>query len=278
MPSTFSLRRLWVLGISLTGVLAMPMGDVAHQKRAIDQATFDDLAFYFKYASSAYYESSCASPNGNTLVLQINQPVTNTQGYIARDDNRREIVVALRGSTNIPDFLTDASIVLVPFVSPGIVRPPLELVHVGFLTAWNSIAKQVISAIQTELAAYPDYNLVTSGHSLGGALSSLAAITLHQNFPEKANGIRMFTYGQPRTFNGAAAKFVNDKFGFRAFRAVHTDDGVPSIPPKSITGVGYRHHGVEYWNFDMTLRHLRQPDNATLVGRIQHVQILYARP
>ncbi|KAK1227694.1 hypothetical protein PQX77_009282, partial [Marasmius sp. AFHP31] len=196
MPSTFSLRRLWVLGISLAGVLAMPMGDITHERRAgtIDQATFNELAFYFQYASSAY-ESSCARPNGNTLVVQIDRFVTNTQAYIARDDNRREIVVALRGSTNIPDILTDASLLLVPFVSPGVKQAPFgSLAHAGFLTAWNSVADQIISTVRTELAAHPDYNLVTSGHSLGGALSSLAGISLQQNFPEKADTIRMFTY------------------------------------------------------------------------------------
>jgi len=31
---------------------------------------FDNLAFYFKYASSAY-DITCVRPNGNTLVMQV---------------------------------------------------------------------------------------------------------------------------------------------------------------------------------------------------------------
>lgn len=68
-----------------------------------------------------------------------------------------------------------------------------------------------------------------------GALSSLAGISLQQNFPE--NTVRMYTYGkatsitlwskaesrllisgQPRTFNPTGANFVNAQFGSRAFR------------------------------------------------------------
>jgi alpha-beta hydrolase superfamily lysophospholipase len=48
---------------------------------------------------------------------------------------------------------------------------------------YNSIASTVISTVKSELAAHPGYTLVTSGHSLGGALSSLTAMSLKGNFP-----------------------------------------------------------------------------------------------
>jgi hypothetical protein len=65
-------------------------------------------------ASSAYIDT-CARPNGNTFVskvssvlpnfmtshldaFQISNLATDTQGYIARDDGQKEIVVALRGT------------------------------------------------------------------------------------------------------------------------------------------------------------------------------------
>ncbi|KAJ7455870.1 alpha/beta-hydrolase, partial [Mycena latifolia] len=207
-------------------------------------ATYNDLVFYFQYASSAYSTTGCARPNGNTLVSTINDLLTDTQGFIARDDNRKEIVVALRGSTSVQDFITDAEIVLAPFVSPGVSPPAGSLAHTGFLTAWNAVASSVISTVRAQVAAHPGYQLVSTGHSLGGALSSLAGISLQQNFG--GNTVRMYTYGQPRTYNPAGAKFINTQFGSRAFRAVHTTDGVPTIIPQLD---GYQHHGVEFWNF-----------------------------
>jgi hypothetical protein len=42
----------------------------------------------------------------------------------------------------------------------------------------------MIATIREQLIHYSDYTLVTTGHSLGGALASLAAVTLRANFPE----------------------------------------------------------------------------------------------
>jgi hypothetical protein len=85
------------------------------------------------------------------LVSTFNDAGTDTQGFIARDDTRKEIVVALRGrwttfyclgmtlikgelesisrSTSTQDFVTDAEIVLTPFVSPGVNAPGTHHMH-----------------------------------------------------------------------------------------------------------------------------------------------------
>ncbi|KAF8872586.1 Alpha/Beta hydrolase protein [Infundibulicybe gibba] len=136
----------------------------------------------------------------------------------------------------------DTQILLIPFISPGVKAPSGTRVHSGFLTAWNSIALQVIAIVSVELAAHPDHSLVTTGHSLGGSLAALAAIALQQNFPQSE--VRTYSYGAPRTGNRAFADFMKDQLGPAAYRVVHTNDGVPTMIPVSL---GYHHHGVEYW-------------------------------
>ncbi|KAI0318750.1 alpha/beta-hydrolase [Amylostereum chailletii] len=210
-------------------------------RAAIMQSVYDDLIFYFQYASSAY-DIVCARPNGNTMIASIFNAVTDTQGFIVRDDTRREIVVALRGSTSPVDFLVDSQIALVPIDIPGVNAPSGTKVHFGFQTAWNSVASEVISTVKNELDAHPGYGIVTTGHSLGGALSSLAGITMQQNFPSMS--VRMYTYGQPRVGNTLYALFVDFSLSFNIFRVVHTDDGVPTIIPPVL---GYRHHVFEYF-------------------------------
>jgi len=212
------------------------------EKRTVSAATFNDLDMFMKYASSAY-AAVCPRPLGNTLVTTFNSAATSTQGFLARDDRNKLLVVALRGSQQLEDFIIDANVELAAFVSPGVSAPVGALVHAGFLTAYNSIASSVITAVRTQLAGpAAGYSLRTAGHSLGGALSSLAAVSLKSNFP--GSPIQMYTYGQPRTGNAAYATFVNNLFGSNAFRSVHTTDGVPTIIPQTL---GYRHHAFEYW-------------------------------
>ncbi|KAL0958315.1 hypothetical protein HGRIS_000460 [Hohenbuehelia grisea] len=237
---------------SLSLVLAFALGALAAptpEPRAttgISQALFDELKWYFQYASSSYADT-CAQPNGKVFVKKLNNAITDTQGFIARDDARKEIIVALRGSESITDALVDISILPVPLVSEGVDFSlfPLFTVHKGFLTAYNSVAKDVLDTVKSQLVAHPAYSLVASGHSLGGALASIAGLSMQQNFP--ANTVRMYTYGQPRTFNTPAALFVNQQFGNKAHRSVHTNDGVPSLIPQGL--LDYRHHGIEYWQF-----------------------------
>ena len=84
------------------------------------------------------------------------------------------------------------------------------LVHQGFLRAYNAVAADILDAVSSQLAQHPGYTLSTSGHSLGGALSAIAGVSLKQNFPNVyvpssssmpsvlmhlVRPLKMFTYG-----------------------------------------------------------------------------------
>jgi len=74
---------------------------------------------------------------------------------------------------------------------------------------------QIIAIVAQQLKAHPGYSVVTTGHSLGGSLSSLAAVTIKHNFPDKyvtpfptfiqwvyavaLSEVRSYSYGAPRT-------------------------------------------------------------------------------
>jgi len=219
----------------------------------ISKELYNDLVHYFKYASSAY-SFVCLRPNGNTLVLPFSNPLNDIQGYVARDNHRKEIIVALRGSVSIANILADAQVVLVPFVCPGVKLPPGARIHSGFFLSWVSVTVQVLSIVRSQVACHPDYSIVTMGHSLGGSLALLAAITLRQTFPESK--IRTYSYGAPRTGNRIFSEYVNQTFGKDAFRVVHGNDGVPTMIS---TKLGYYHHGIEYW------QHSSPPSEATTV-------------
>lgn len=99
-------------------------------------------------------------------------------------------------------------------------------VHFGFLTAYNSVATTVISAVQTQLASYPSYTIISLGHSLGAALASLGGISIAENFPDTP--LRVYTFGQPRTGNPSYANLAESVIGvdniFRSELRIRTYD------------------------------------------------------
>ncbi|KAJ7925112.1 Alpha/Beta hydrolase protein [Mycena leptocephala] len=249
--STFSLDLLDLLDSS--SPLDSPISTLA-----VSKSLYDEFVRYAKYASAAY-RKECPSPLGNTLL-------DDRRGFIARDDTRKEIVVSFPGTNNLADFITDMKFRRVPFISPGI---PLDMadrlsVHRGFLAAYNIVAQVVLDAVKAEFAEHPAYTIVVTGHSLGGAIASLAAPALKSELPAAA--IKLFTFGQPRVGNRNFAAFVEKKLGvdniFRGAsfyfqsssnptqinpqRCTKKAHGVPTMVPPIL---GYRHFATEYWQY-----------------------------
>ncbi|KAI5120004.1 hypothetical protein M0805_008465 [Coniferiporia weirii] len=227
-----------VFSLAVT-VLAVPS---SVQRRSISQSLVDDFERYVKFASGAY-QLFCPAPLNTTLINQFSVDSTNTQGFIARDDTKQEIVVAYRGSIQFQDFITDLDFPLVDYSSPGVTNTSGVKTHQGFLTAFNSAADIVLSNVTDQLNKYPSYSLVSTGHSLGAALASLGGVSLAANFPNVP--LKVYTYGQPRTGNSAYASLAEDLIGAgNIYRTVETYDGVATIPP---TSFGYEHHATQYW-------------------------------
>jgi len=230
--------------------------DNAHV-RDVSADTYGELERFAKYASAAY-QYLCPRPLGNTLVRSFSNVLTHAHGFVVRDDRRREIVVAFRGSHEFADMVTDGNLVLIPLVSRGIDKNNTALVHAGFLISYNSVRAVVVHVVRDQLLAYPNYAVVITGHSLGGALASIAALSVKSNISSAA--VRLFTYGQPRTGDTAYADLVEAIVGGdNVFRAVHTWDGVPTMIPESL---GYHHHAREYWQFE-------EPANSSTIRRCE---------
>lgn len=96
------------------------------------------------------------------------------------------------------------------YESPGVTNVT-GMVHSGFLEAYNSAASIVLSEVKDQLDSYPSYSLVATGHSLGGALASLASVSLAFNFPGVP--LRVYTFGQPRVGDPGYADLVEKVVG-----------------------------------------------------------------
>lgn len=219
-------------------------GTVHDPDNGIPEELYNELVRYAKYASGAY-QVLCPRPMGNTLVTQFTDIITSTQGFVARDDTRKELVISFRGSREIPSAIIDTSLMLSPLRGPGLPKDTDAHVHTGFLYAFRSVGDRVLNVLREQFEKFPRYDVAVSGHSLGGAIACIAALSIKSSFPDVA--LRLFTYGQPRTGDPSFAELVETIIGVdNIFRGVHSFDGVPTMIP---TKLGYRHHATEYWQF-----------------------------
>ncbi|MEO1393175.1 MAG: lipase family protein [Cyanobacteria bacterium J06634_5] len=158
-----------------------------------------------------------------------------TQAYMFRTDEF--VVLAFRGSQEPQDWLTNFTTQLRNFTirKDGVtgISSYKGRVHTGFFLAWAIIEKSVLSQIHRwrhEMAEdgkrFPP--LYITGHSLGGALATMAAAALIDNGISVAG---VYTFGQPRVGDRTFVKQLNLNTGGKVFRFVNNNDIVPHVPP-----------------------------------------------
>nr|CDX09901.1 lipase [Yarrowia alimentaria] len=171
----------------------------------------------------------------------------NVSGYIALDHLKKNIVLVTRGTLDIRDILTDVNI-LYRKMSPVDFAPNLQSenlkcdgckIHDGFLHSYLT-TKEFVDPIVAQLKSqHPEYGMVVTGHSLGGATALLFGLDY------KINGYDplVITSGQPYVGNQAFADYHDTVWfgkpnpdtvtvgGDRKFyRLTHLHDIVPRVP------------------------------------------------
>ncbi|POS72699.1 hypothetical protein DHEL01_v208908 [Diaporthe helianthi] len=221
------------------------LGAALAQKTQVSNTVYDQLVRYAHFASASY-SSNCANPPfGSSVEKMFEDKKTDTQAILFRDQSAQEYILSFRGTSSVQDFVTDSQQDLIPCSAAEGISCLDCTCSQGYLGQYVSVQDDIATTLTSTLAASPGYKLVVTGHSMGGALASLAAASLQgKNFTLTA-----YTYGQPRTGNPAYADYVDTVFtGLNTIvRATHSNDGVPQIPPQSD---GYRHHSTEYWESD----------------------------
>ncbi|KAI3396447.1 hypothetical protein diail_12167 [Diaporthe ilicicola] len=246
VASSLSWAAALVVASPLTAGIGLATPDDAS---TLTTTVYENMQYYAEYSASAYCNSDDAAgalvtcedgcpkvmANGATVIGSLpNTTIFDMEGYVAVDSVRKEIVVAFRGSSGLRNWIADLIFLQVPCnYTTGCA------VHSGFKIAWESISEYTLDFVQAAFATYPGYTLVVTGHSLGGAVGTLAAIELRN----LGYACDLYTYGSPRVGNLALVKFVTYQSGAE-YRATHYDDPVPRLPPILF---GYFHTSPEYW-------------------------------
>ena len=95
--------------------------------------------------------------------------------------------------------------------------------------------------VQDLKALYRDAQVYVTGHALGGALATLAALDIEELFGTIGD---FYSFGQPRVGNEAFSTFFTSKIPKR-FRVIHYADIIPHLPPQ--VPIPYSHFANEIW-------------------------------
>ncbi|KZM28139.1 uncharacterized protein EKO05_0005832 [Ascochyta rabiei] len=242
--------RLGAVLLSAAGfIAAVP---VELEKRAVSANILDQLQFFSQYSAAAYCLSNNNSPNTkitcpqgncarveaantNTLTEFENSIKSDITGFVATDTTNKLIVLSFRGSRSVRNWLTNLNFPVAPTTICSTCSS-----SIGFWQSWLEAQTDVLAAIKKAQAQYPSFKVVATGHSLGGALASLAAGFLRS----QGTTIDLYTYGAPKVGLEGLAKYISDTSKGQTYRVTHKADPVPKLPPALL---GYHHTSPEYY-------------------------------
>uniref|UniRef100_A0A914VRU3 Fungal lipase-like domain-containing protein n=1 Tax=Plectus sambesii TaxID=2011161 RepID=A0A914VRU3_9BILA len=169
--------------------------------------------------------------------------------FIAVSDDQREIVIAFRGTNTNGQLLLEGLESLAPEILFNNMGHVMKYFYDGFLKVWPEISEALTTNDN-------NYNVIFTGHSLGGALASLAAAqTVAQGY-RLSEQVKLITFGQPRVGDHSYA-MAHDRYVPYSYRVVHKADLVPHLPSCSEINnecankdSAPYHHGTEVWYTD----------------------------
>jgi hypothetical protein len=159
---------------------------------------------------------------------------TDVSGYVAVDHTNQLIIVSFRGSTTIDQWITNFDFDTVNTdICSGCTA------HHGFWNSWVDARDIVTPAVKQASTTYPNYKINVVGHSLGGAIASLAAAHLRNS----GLNVALYNFGSPRIGGTKISSYITNQPGGN-FRMTHWNDPVPKIP---LLTMGYVHISPEYY-------------------------------
>lgn len=207
---------------------------------------------YAVFASVAYCPRTCledwscktGAHETVTDVSYIVYNLTQAPGYIGYSPSKNAIIISFRGSQNVQNWIENLNFEKVPYVF--CLRCEI---HAGFYADYMAVSTTVSNKVQSLLNKYPKARVVTTGHSLGGALATIAGLELKRVFSNLE--VEIHHYGGPRIGNVHLARHINNKIS-DIYRVVHHKDIVPHLPP-DLPKFEYHHAAYEiFWNEEFT--------------------------
>jgi len=204
----------------------------------IEKIFTTELAKYFlNFASFGYCtikemeERSCCQEllesEGWDIIVKETINLDNYNFAILKNNQSRKIIVTFPGTRGKYQFLEQV------YYSNGVPfdGDKKEKIMNYFKQVWVLIKSVIGENLKLLYEIYPDYQYVFTGHSLGGAMASIAALDSVKYGSLKRSEISpvLITYGQPRTGNDIFANEVMKHIPI-IYRVVRQGDFIATFP------------------------------------------------
>lgn len=195
----------------------------------VDLTNVTNILRMAKFSKWAYFSEDQIRKLLVPLGYEINfLEVSETQLFIAK--NSTEVIVCFRGTEpeKLVDISTDLKFKQVPW--------QYGKVHQGFFEALTLVENKLNDQF---FSHDPLMKITVTGHSLGGALASLFALSLKCKFPTFP--VEVVTFGAPKVGNSEFVTAYERQLQGKTARVVNDEDVVPLVPA---------HLVMEYCQFD----------------------------
>lgn len=167
-------------------------------------------------------------------------------GFVGDDPSTGQRYIVFRGTLQPNEWLRNIQARQVPFPSEGAL--PAANVHRGFYDIFTSLeVDQGGGVVRSFSSALPDLiagrDVIFIGHSLGGALATLAGVDAARQLPEQASRLNVTTFASPRVGDPGFAALASSVGSID--RVCNVVDVVTEVPP-STAFADYTHVGEVY--------------------------------
>ncbi|KAK7201289.1 lipase [Novymonas esmeraldas] len=213
----------------------------AYRSHLLSRASYCDATALREWSCGTV----CNSIPGFVTDRTFQSPDGHSFGFSGVDHTNRQIILALRGTRNLTNWLQNLKYFRTPYTLSTTCGSQC-LVHRDLYDSYRSVRTRVTASLLRIMALQPEYQLIITGHSFGGALAVLAAVDLHTrygNLLEHMKPMAIYTFGAPRVGNPDFTRWADQLLANGPhYRLTHARDPVPHLPPMRF---GYLHAPTE---------------------------------